>query len=116
MFMEFEKAVPPPTSITDEQRQRAALKQTTLTPMNPFLKLDDAPDPVVLTETHPNVTRDSENTDRETGALIRPSNGIRTSLAMSQVKPKRHSVTLALIIICLITGVAGGAAFFILIG
>ena len=106
--MEFEKD----ETINDAQRILAQTKQVTLQPLDPFLKPEDAPDPIVMNETHGNVDRDNENTAQNTG-IIRPSQGILNTPLNT---PAHHSFKIVLISISLVTGIAAGAALFVFLG
>lgn len=106
--MEFEKA----EIVDDEQRLLAQTKQVTLQPLDPFLKPEDAPDPIVMNETHSNIARDNENT-AENQSTIQPSRGILNTPLNT---PAHHSFKIVLISISLITGIAAGAALFVFLG
>lgn len=99
--MEFEKDNP----ISNEARILAQSKKVVLQPADSFLKLKDAPDPIVSSETHANIERDSENTTN-TSYVAEPSQPI-------------HSPALKIVMIVaasLIVGVVGGAGYFMFIG
>ncbi len=108
--MEFEKEAP----ITDEMRRRASLKQTTVNPLDPFIKQEEVVNPVVTPETHANVAPDSESTDLETGVLVRPSKGAQPSV--EPVKKKQFGKTFFILIGSLLLGALGGAVYFVIIG
>lgn len=106
--MEFEKD----EAVTDERRILAQMRKVELQPLDPFLKPEDAPDPIVMNETHRNVSRDNENT-AEDGSIIQPSQGIlNTQLGT----PAHHSFKIILVSLSLATGIAAGAALFVFLG
>lgn len=106
--MEFEKDEP----VNEQQRQLAQTKQVTLHPLDPFLKPEDAPDPIVVNETHSNIEQDNENTG-QTQSIVQPSKGVLNSTLNS---PAHHSFKIILVSLSLITGVMAGAAFFVFFG
>jgi hypothetical protein len=106
--MEFEKD----ETINDEQRILAQTRQVTLQPLDPFLKPEDAPDPIVMNETHGNIDRDNENT-AQNQSVIQPSQGVLNTTLNT---PAHHSFKIVLIAISLVTGIAAGAAFFVFLG
>lgn len=99
--MEFEKDDP----ITEEARILAQTKKVVLQPADPFLKLKDTPDPIVTTETHANIERDSENTTN-------------ASYLAESSQPAHHPALKVGMIVAasLIVGIAGGAGYFMFIG
>ena len=106
--MEFEKD----ETVDEKQRILAQTKQVTLQPLDPFLKPDDIPDPIVTNETHSNIDRDNENT-AQNGSSIQPSQGILNTPLNT---PAHHSFKIVLISISLVTGIAAGAALFVFLG
>lgn len=97
--MEFEVDKKPDTGVSDDQRRLAQSRSVTIQPADPFLKPDDAPDPITVKETHSNIDRDSENTAFQE-SLIMPSKGTTT------VPTKRHANRLPVIISSII--IVGG--------
>lgn len=107
--MEFENPTSSPSSVTDEQRLLAQTKQVTLKPLNPFLKPEDAPDPIVVNEIHSNVDRDTENTS-EKSHLMQPSTGALRAVTDST---KKHSLNILLLLSSIIGGVGFGIIMYI---
>lgn len=106
--MEFEPNQP----ITDEARILAQTKKVTLNPVDPFLKPEDTPDPILVPETHANIDQDSETTG-DSSHLINPSSGVLTPTARKAHHP---AVKLILLISSLTVGILAGASYFFLLG
>lgn len=99
--MEFEKDDP----ITEEARILAQTKKVVLQPADPFLKLKDTPDPIVTTETHANIERDSESTTNA------------SYLAESSQPTHQPALKIVMVVAAsIIVGVVGGAGYFMFIG
>ena len=107
--MEFETNEAP----TDDARILAQTKQVTLQPIDPFLKPEDAPDPIVISETRVTVESESENT-ADSSQLITPSAGA----VPSPVKSVHHHPVfkITVIVLSLATGIVGGIMYFLFLG
>lgn len=106
--MEFEKD----TAVSEEQRLLAQTKRATIQPLNPFLKPEDTPNPIVTNETHSNVAQDTENTALPTN-IVQPSRGI---LNTELNTPGHHSFKILLVSFSLVAGIAAGAGAFVFFG
>ena len=105
-----------PNEITDEQRQRAATRQMTVTPMDPFLQREAMPTVTIL-ETHSNVERDSEDTSHP-DHLLQPSPGVLSEQGSQAPAPTakhtRIATTVFIVIVSVACGVLAGASLFVL--
>ncbi|MDB5165845.1 MAG: hypothetical protein JWM00_735 [Candidatus Saccharibacteria bacterium] len=106
--MEFE----PNQTINDEARILAQAKKLTLNPVDPFLKPQDAPNPVVVPETHANIDRDSEST-ADSSRLVKPSSGVLAKPTQTSHHP---AIKFAIIISSVTVGVVAGASYFFFLG
>jgi len=106
--MEFENNQPP-AAASEQERLLAQAKKVTIQPANPFLKPEDTPEPVTVTEMHQNVENDAEDTARS-GSLIQPSPS-----ALRQTKATKSNTRLIVIgSIVLVVIIVASAAFLFL--
>ncbi len=106
--MEFEKDTP----ITDEQRERAARRQATITPLDPFIKPESDAVAITITETHANIERDAENTSKK-DALVQPSAGQKLPTSDKPPHPARPLIIALAIGSCLVIGMLAGGLYFL---
>jgi hypothetical protein len=106
--MEFE----PNQTITDEARILAQTKKVTLNPVDPFLKPEDTPDPILVPETHANIDQDSESTG-DASHLIKPSSGM---LSPTVKKTHHPAIKFMVLISSLTLGVLAGVSYFFFLG
>lgn len=84
--MEFEPAKNLENSVSDEERIAAETRKRTLKPMNPFLKPEDIPDPVIVNQAPANLQRDTENTSS-------PDSLVQPSPSSQQIKTKQSKTS-----------------------
>lgn len=91
--------------VSNDERIAAQMRQKTLEPMDPFLKPEDAPDPIVVNVPQANIERDSEDTAQRS-SLIQPSMGIQPVSPPSSQSNKARAVILMVAIGLVFTGIA----------
>lgn len=92
--MEFDPPQKTNNAVSDEERIAAETRRKTLNPMNPFIKPEDMPDPIVVNTPQANIQRDSEDTARAE-SLVQPSSGIQPAPASQPSKGRILLITLA---------------------
>lgn len=107
--MEFE----PEATVSNEARLLAQTKQLTLQPDNPFLKPQDTPDPITITETHANILPDTENTSNST-SLIHASE--KTTINTNTASASRAPLIAGIVCLSALLGTIAGVSYFFIIG
>lgn len=105
--MEFETPENLKSPVPEEERIAAETRKRTLKPMNPFLKPEDLPDPVIVNQAPANLQRDTENTSSP-DSLVLPT---PSSQQVRSKQPKTSTIVASVGGICLL--VAGLYIFLV---